>query len=299
MQRKKKKIMSILSEDNLAAILKKSKNDVQRKKIENNLSDIIGENNLTIIEGPNTINKKYGEIEWVEIKDKRHGFDQPIELWNKQKLFSYFRYKCKKINIRYADAIDCAIGLARRHVFIKEIFQTIEKSDKDLANNNTVRNYIDYFVQNILATCVTSSGEFDVYQLIRKQNILKFLRVIKNIKQQSSTFKASNCTTSIDDVYDTGGINLLKTYGIVVSFVYLCKMRQIDETRACKVIIAFYNDASKDSTEILDTILQKTLEYGPYCKSYYSVALNDAIRNTVNTNIDFVLNGKLFFKETN
>jgi hypothetical protein len=294
MKHKEKKKMEAVYDGVFEKILHDSSKEKKKSRTQNDICDIINEDTLQITNQDNNIFHK-SIIEWSEIKDKRYGFDEHIDLWTKQKFFSYLRYRVKCVNLSYKDHIDCSIGLARRHTYIKELIAKIAKIYKQPANNDMLRKYIDFYVQNLLEKCVAAKGEFDLYDLYKSENIRSFLKVIstqKDIEENVSIQHVSDKLTiaKIQEAYESGGVTFLSTAGIIYSYGFLKNHKNIDTYKCIKVLQSFVNDARREGPIVIDKIKEITMSYNSYSHEYADKELLDFLLK-LQIKVEFNQNG--------
>lgn len=281
-------------DDAFTKILKKSTNKSKKAVSKNDVHDILGEDKLVLVENVKTTIKKSPIIEWDDVKDKRFGFDEAVELWGKKKLFSYYRYRCKTKNTAYADAIDESIGIARRHSFMHEIFVIAESVLSRSVENQVIRSYIDYYVNNLLENTVVRKGKFDVYDISKRSNFKIFIKNT-HIDEAHNHQEVSDETSDINEIYDMGGVNFVNRYGIVVSHAYLMNKKGLDDQQACRVCLKFMQDAIKEAPTAKKDIMQVTQKKSPYHESYKKEELIRLLDGLDLTEICFAVDGSKFF----
>lgn len=281
-------------DDTFTKILKKSKKSNNKIVTQNNILDIVDDNKLILVEGKKEEQTKATVIEWNDIKDKRHGFEQPIELWSKNKLFSYFRYRCKKKNSHYADVIDSAIALTRRGNFMRELFIVAENEMRQKIDNKLIQTYIDFYTQHLLEQSVVRKQKFDAYDIVRKSTFRAFAKST-NIKQTQDYDIEEIIGNSIDDVYETGGINFILKYGIVVINAYLRIKKNLTEEQSYKASKKFLQDAFKENVQNREQIVKITESQSPYCEKYKTSSLESLLHEFNVVRVIYAVDGKKFF----
>lgn len=252
------------------------------KTKQDDISDILNEqkeDKLEIVDDKNfrsLVKPILGSIEWEQVKSvKKNKYDIPADMWSDRLFFSYYKYCCAKIDEQYKDKIEYDIGIAVSGRMIKEIKKhIIAKQGKEFLHS-TFKSYIEWFASNELLAIVNSGKLFSGYDLSQKRIINKFLvqnskRNNSNIIQNEIIIKEVVDMSQIPNSYSKGGINFLSDYGIVICFKWIVEFKKKTEDQAYNVIKRFYKDAEKESKEVAENIINKTIKLSPYESGYHS-----------------------------
>jgi len=291
--------MKLDSADNFLSILTRSKSDCEKEsakkipKCKKDINDFLGDNDVEIVDNGDAKAKIVG---WNEISSRRKFTNQPVEIWSNVNLFMYFKSICAKKNIEYKEKIECDIGLARRSIIINELFTKFEVYTGNKVDNVIIKNYMDFYVNKIVDDEVARLGKFNVYSLLHKTNIAKYYKA--NKQSASETVVADNSHSqnmnTIDTVYETGGVNMLVQYGIVIPFVWFVAKKNLSKSEAAKVIEAFLRDAKVEGELVHNMIEDMTVKLSPYPLSYVSEELEKIMNKHKITKVKFSINGKMY-----
>lgn len=302
MMAKDKKKMQIEAKDSMLDILARSKaqtqnnNKTPKNKIE--LEKFLENDTLELFDDDKP--KKAKVSDWKNIKFRKKYLSMPVELWSNTNIFSYFKKICGDKNETYKDLLDQYIPIARRDYFIKELFKKFEVYTGKKIDNVTLKQYLEYYVDHELEREVATSGKFSTYNVLSRKNIIKFnnIKTTENFMETDEIVgKSAQKYDTIDSVYETGGVNLLVKYGIVIPFVWLSAKKNLTHAEATKVIESFLKDASVEGPLVIETVKQMTNQLSPYPSQYLNVDLEKLMQKHKISHVTFESNGKMYIEE--
>jgi hypothetical protein len=292
--RKKAKKMNTETSTNMEGILSRSFNQTAnnikpKKEDKGEISRIIEGDSLELIDAPSgKIPKKSIMCKWKDIKGPSYYTEIPPSEWGNKKFFTYFRNLCGKKNDAFKDSIDEKIAIARQASFtarIKEEF--LKKLDKP-ATGEMLKEYIEWFVGYELDE-ILKRADFNVYDICSKKYISDFISQHDNKK---SVVEERIDTGDIEKTFNSGGINFLISYGLVVAFVWLTKKKSFTPTASRDVVLRYFKESQRAGKAMADRICSRTISLGPYPPDYFDKHLDELLKTCNVKGVSFTGPGK-------
>jgi hypothetical protein len=278
---KKGKKMQTSADDMMLGILSRSHKDTANR--------VSSKDTLEIIDVPS---KPAKICKWKDIKVKKAYATVPVSEWGSKKFFLYFRSLCGDKDKSLKEVFDSSIGVARQAAFIDSVKQEFLKKTDKVVTKETLKEYIEWFVSTQLDSLVSSS-QFTIYCLKYERYISRFLKENDNkqlVVEETKIIDFSN----IDKMFDSGGVNFLLSYGLVISFVWLHKKKNLSSVDAKEAIVRFYKDATRSGDAIAAKIRDVTAKFSPYSPDYIDRNLEELLKTCKVERVEFTNKGKKY-----